>query len=257
MRKKKSTCQGSEDLTIRKEACSRGSERAARRKTIGRATCSFRASAGQIDVRHYEFTSLEDGRAIVFSDDSGAAVVSEVNHDRTLLATCVLPGYVVSSVQDTGIIVTDVMGAQAVMDLVEQSILTRPITVTFVKPLVPMPMCGFARKRFCKPTHVKRTATQESLLNLYCHNCEQDHSQPRSKDVYEAMRQKFGELTLDPDTQRPILVSETVIFNWLKARYTARKAAPVEVAVAAGIAAADRAQGPAEGSDGDESDEGQ
>ena len=39
--KKTSTCQGSEDLAIRKEACSRGSERAARRKTIGRATCSF------------------------------------------------------------------------------------------------------------------------------------------------------------------------------------------------------------------------
>jgi len=71
------------------------------------------------------------------------------------------------------------------------------------------------------------------------------------------MRQRFGELTLDPDTQRPILMSETVIFNWLKARYTARKAAAVEVPVAAGIAAADRAQGPAEGSDGDESDEGQ
>ena len=79
------------------------------------------ASAGQIDVRHYEFKSLEDGRAIVFSDDSSAAVVSEVNHDRTLLATCVLPGYVVSGVQVTGIIVTDVMGAQAIMDLVELS----------------------------------------------------------------------------------------------------------------------------------------
>jgi len=92
---------------------------------------------------------------------------------------------------------------------------------------------------------------------LYCDNCEQDHSQPRSKVVCEAMRQKIGELTLDPDTQRPILMSETAIYNWLKARYTARKAAAVEVAVAAGIAAADRAQGPAEGSDGDESDEGQ
>ena len=79
------------------------------------------ASAGQIDVRHYEFKSLEDGRAIVFSDDSSAAVVSEVNHDRALLATCVLPGYVVSGVQVTGIIVTDVMGAQAIMDLVELS----------------------------------------------------------------------------------------------------------------------------------------
>jgi hypothetical protein len=49
------------------------------------------------------------------------SVVSEVNHDRTLLATCVLPGYVVSGVQVTGIIVSDVMGAQAIMDLVEQS----------------------------------------------------------------------------------------------------------------------------------------
>jgi len=42
-----------------------------------------------------------------------------VNHDRALLATCVLPGYVVSGVQVTGIIVTDVMGAQAIIDLVE------------------------------------------------------------------------------------------------------------------------------------------
>ena len=53
-------------------------------------------------------------------------------------------------------------------------------------------------------------------------------------------------------------MSETGIFILLKARYTARKAAAVEVAVATGIAAADRAQGPAEGSDGDDkSDEGQ
>ena len=72
------------------------------------------------------------------------------------------------------------------------------------------------------------------------------------------MRKRFGELTLDPDTRRPILMSETGIFILLKARYTARKAAAVEVAVATGIAAADRAQGPAEGSDGDDkSDEGQ
>jgi len=75
--------------------------------------------------------------------------------------------------------------------------------------------------------------------------------------VYDAMRQRFGELTLNPDTQRPILMSETAIVIWLKARYTARKAAAVEDAVASGIAAADRAQGPAEGSDGDESEEGQ
>jgi hypothetical protein len=38
------------------------------------------ASAGQ----SYEFKSLEDGRAIVFSDDSSAAVVSEVNHNTTI-----------------------------------------------------------------------------------------------------------------------------------------------------------------------------
>ena len=38
---KTNTCQGSKDFAIRKEACSRGSERAARSKTIGRATCSF------------------------------------------------------------------------------------------------------------------------------------------------------------------------------------------------------------------------
>ena len=120
-----------------------------------------------------------------------------------------------------------------------------------------MPMRGFARKRFCKPTYVKRTATQESFLKLHCDNCEQDHSQPRSRVIYEAMRKRFGELTLDPDTRRPILMSKTGIFILLKARYTARKAAAVEVAVATGIAAADRAQGPAEGSDGDESDEGQ
>jgi hypothetical protein len=62
-------------------------------------------------------------------------------------------------------------------------------------------------------------------LKLNCDNCEQDHSQPSSKVVYEAMRKRFGELTLDPDTQRPILMSETAIFILLKARFTARKAA--------------------------------
>ena len=63
------------------------------------------------------------------------------------------------------------------------------------------------------------------FLKFYCDKCEQDHSQPRSKVVYDAMRQRFGELTLDPDTQRPILMSETAIFILLKARFTARKAA--------------------------------
>jgi len=74
--------------------------------------------------------------------------------------------------------------------------------------------------------------------------------------------QKFGDLTLDPDTQRLILMSETAIFNWLKARYTAKKTAAVEVAVAVGIAAAavandpEQAQAPTEGSESDDSDDG-
>ena len=76
------------------------------------------------------------------------------------------------------------------------------------------------------------------------------------------MRKQFGELALDPDTQRPILMSETAIFNWLKARYTAKKTAAVEVAVAVGIAAAvanepEQAPAPTEGSETDDSDDGE
>ena len=76
------------------------------------------------------------------------------------------------------------------------------------------------------------------------------------------MRKKFGELALDPDTQRPIFMSETAILNWLKARYTAKKTAAVEVAVAAGMATAiarepEQVQGPTEGRESDESDGGE
>ena len=52
------------------------------------------------------------------------------------------------------------------------------------------------------------------------------------------------------------------IFNWLKARYTAKKTAALEVAVASGMAAAiarepEQAQGPTEGRESDESDGGE
>ena len=134
--------------------------------------------------------------------------------------------------------------------------------VSFAKPLAPMPMRGFARKRFCKLAHVKRTATQEDFLRSYCGDYEIGRSQPRAQVVYDAMRKQFGDLTLDPDTQRLILMSETAIFNWLKARYTAKKTAAVEVAVAVGIAVAavandpEQAQAPTEGSESDDSDDG-
>jgi hypothetical protein len=219
-------------------------------------------SAGEIDVQHFEFKSPEDGRAMMLSDASGAMVVSEVHHERKLLATLVLPGYIVSRVTDAGLDVTDAMSAHPLMDLALLSSAARPISVTFAKPLAPMPMRGFARKRFCKPTHVKRTAIQEDFLRSYCATYETNRSEPRSQVVYDAMRKKFGELALDPDTQRPILMSETAIFNWLKARYTAKKTAAVEVAVAAGMAAAiarepEQAQDPTEGSGSDESDGGE
>jgi hypothetical protein len=113
--KKISTCQGSEDLAIRKKPAA---EVVTARRAAKLLAEQHADSAAQIGVRRYEFKSLEDGRAIVYSDDSGAAVVTEVNHDRTLLSTCVLPGYIVSGVQVTGIVVTDVMGAQAIIDLV-------------------------------------------------------------------------------------------------------------------------------------------
>ena len=51
------------------------------------------------------------------------------------------------------------------------------------------------------------------------------------------MKTKFGDLTLDPATQRPILLDETQIFNWLKARWAATKTAAVHVAAAAAMAA--------------------
>ena len=216
-------------------------------------------SAGEIDVQHFEFKSSEDGRAMMLSDASGAMVVSEVHHKRKLLATLVLPGYIVSRVTDAGLDVTDAMSAHPLMDLALLSSAAQPTSVTFAKPLAPMPMRGFARKRFCKPTHVKRTAIQEDFLRSYCATYETNRSEPRSQVVYDAMRKKFGELALDPDTQRPILMSETAIFNWLKARYTAKKTAAVEVAVAAGMAAAiarepEQTQDPTEGSGSDESD---
>ena len=51
------------------------------------------------------------------------------------------------------------------------------------------------------------------------------------------MKAKFGDLALDPLTQRPILLDETHIFNWLKTRWAATKTAAVHVAAAAAMAA--------------------
>lgn len=212
-------------------------------------------SADRSDERQFEFDSSDDGCAISLSDHTGVVIVSKVLHERKLLATYVLPGYTITAVADNGTPVTD-LRAQALMDLVALSSDARRITVTFAKPPCPMPMRGYARKRFCKETKFKMTETQRRFLTSFCDAHETTHSQPRSKTVFKAMQETFGDIALDADTQRPILMDETAIFNWLKTRWAAKKTAIVHVAAAAAMAAgAAGAAVPPRG--GDESDDGE
>ena len=192
------------------------------------------ASVGQINVRKFEFKSVDEVHAMTVSDDAAGIVkVTNVLHDWKRLATCVLPGYTICAIHDRDVPVAMAdMTAEAFVRLMEQCSAARPITVSFAKPRAPMPMPGFARKRPCKATHIKKTDTQVNFLMSYCASHETRYSEPRSKHLWQAMRDKFGELTLDPVTQMPILMSETAIFNWLKGRYAAKKIAAVDIAAA-------------------------
>ena len=78
------------------------------------------------------------------------------------------------------------------MDLAMLSSAARPISVTFAEPRTPMPMRVFARKRFCKPTHDKRTAIQEDIMKSFCNAYETNRSEPRSQVIDDAMRKKLG-----------------------------------------------------------------
>jgi len=176
------------------------------------------ALVGQIDVREFEFKSVDEVRAMTVSDDAADIFeITHVLHDCKRLATCVLPEYTICAIhdQDAPVAMVD-MTVEAFLSLLVQCSAARPITVSFAKPRAPMPMPGFARKRPCKATHTKKTDTHVNFLKSFCVSHETKYSEPRSKHVWQAMRDKFGELTLDPVTQRPILMSETAIFNWLK-----------------------------------------
>jgi len=170
------------------------------------------------------------------SDDAGTVVVKAVLPERKHLAGFVLPGYTVAGVEDSGMAIA-VWTAQVLMDLLAESSEEQPITVTFSKPPCPMPLRGYARKRPCKETMHRITDQQRQYLAAFCDAHEAKHSQPRASTVFEAMKAKFGDLTLDPATQRPILFDETQIFNWLKTRWAATKTTAVRVAAAAAMAA--------------------
>jgi len=93
----------------------------------------------------------------VSDDAAGVFEVTKVLHEWKRLATCVLPGYTICAIhdQDAPVAMAD-MTAEAFACLMEQCSATRPITVSFAKPRAPMPMPGFARKRPCKATHIKK-----------------------------------------------------------------------------------------------------
>ena len=113
------------------------------------------------------------------------------------------------------------------------------MVVTFVKPNGPMPLRGFARKRQRKEAKSSLSGKQVSFLEGFCNAHEETQSQPRAKTVREAMIAKHGRLKLDGNGV-PIVMSETAIFNWLKARWSARKLALTHVAAAAAVRAADK-----------------
>ena len=140
-------------------------------------------SADRSDERQFEFDSSDDGCAISLSDHTGVVIVSKVLHERKLLATYVLPGYTITAVADNDTPVAE-LRAQALMDLVALSSDARRITVTFAKPPCPMPMRGYARKRFCKETKFKMTETQRRFLTSFL-RCSRDDAQstPFQKSV--------------------------------------------------------------------------
>ena len=163
-------------------------------------------------------------------------MVKSVLANRKKLATLVLPSYKVEAVTDNGTVLED-WTADELAALLEQSNASRVFKVTFSKPLSNMPMRGYARKRKHKESKTKLTKVQVDFMSAFCDTHEEARSQPRAKTVDDAMKAIFGDLALDADTGRPILLGETAIFNWLKSRWAARKVALTHIAAAAAIIA--------------------
>ena len=168
------------------------------------------ASVAESGVRRFVFDSSGDGGAIVMSGDAGTVVAKAVLPERKRLAGFVLLGYTVAGVEDSGMAIA-VWTAQVLMDLLTESSEERSITVTFSKPPCPMPLRGYARKRPCKETGHKITDQQRHCLASFCDAHEVKHSQPRASTVFEAMKSNFGDLTMDPATQRPILLDGALL----------------------------------------------
>ena len=209
--------------------------RAARKAADAAAT----AGSGRVT---FTFASREDASAVIFTDDGSAVVVESVDHQRQRLATAILPGYTAVATEDSA---SDDMGTNSVVStghivaLLAGASAEQPVVVTFVKPNGPMPLRGFARKRQRKEAKSSLSGEQVSFLEGFCNAHEETQSQPRAKTVREAMIAKHGRLKLDGNGV-PIVMSETAIFNWLKARWSARKLALTHVAAAAAVRAADK-----------------
>ena len=99
------------------------------------------------------------------------------------------------------------------------------VKVTSSSSPPPMPLRSYASKHPRKESSKAVTAIQHRFLEDFCALHEkQSGGEPRAKAVRQAMIKIYGRLAMDGNDV-PIVMTETEIFNWLKRRWSTKKAA--------------------------------
>ena len=126
------------------------------------------------------------------------------------------------------------------------------VKLTFMKPPPKMLAHGWARKKLRVATNNRVTAAQKRWLEEYCGEYEKKGSSPRHVVVYRAMVNYRGILHFEDGVA--FVMTPTQIFNWLKRRWAAQKAAGINLATAA-VAAAEEEDEEDEDDGGEAKDE--
>jgi hypothetical protein len=212
----------------------------------------------QLSVVVIEITTAEDGAAVTFevASESGGVVVKTVDSNCVSVALEVLKGYPLRSFESGGVEVAvggggggvggggggnnDVVIAEAARAALSQASAVNPVRVTFSKPAPATPPHGWARKNLRISSDTTVTHAQKKFLEGHCDLFEKKGASLRYTGVYTAMVNLHGLLHVADD--KPFVMGETAIFNWLKRRWATQKAAGISLALAAAVSAATAAE---------------
>ena len=205
-----------------------------------------------------EIKAAEDAKAITFevANESGGVVVKCVDPRRVSVALEVLKGYRLKTVESGGTTVISALAgggcggggggggsdeaiASAARATLSKASADNHVRVAFSKPPPAMPRHGWARKNLHVDSNNRVMPMQKKWLEEHCDAYEKKGSSPRHTGVYTAMVNLHGLLHIADD--KPFVMSETAIFNWLKRRWATQKAAGINLALAVTAMAANPA----------------